>query len=166
MISQLFNTACRKVGDGPRDEGNTNINVNFEYVVVRGCLLISTKLIFEPRTKRKSLERWSKYLGIVDNKCLWRIVNTVKDLLAHLSPFDQDETRITRRATYFRVSLYLKVVVTEMALHPELKYRCGVVATDSRLLGIVTNTHTNVSTTPTTPNVIGKLKSVIKTEIR
>ena len=55
--------------------------------------------------------------------------------------------------------MYLKVVVAEMALHSELKYGGGVIAPDGCLLGIVTHTHSNVSTTPTTPDVIGKLKS-------
>ena len=53
-----------------------------------------------------------------------------------------------------------------MALHPELEYRCGVVTTDGCLLGVVTNPHTNVSTTSTTPDVIGKFKSTRETEIR
>ena len=65
-------------------------------------------------------------------------------------------------ATHLRVSLYLKVVVTEVTFHPELEYRGGVVTTNGCLLGIVTNTHPNMSTTSTTPDVVGKFKSVIK----
>ena len=62
------------------------------------------------------------------------------------------------RYLYLWICLYLKVVVTEVALHPELEDGGGVVPPHCRLLGVVTDTHTNVSSTSTAPDVIGELK--------
>lgn len=60
---------------------------------------------------------------------------------------------------HLRISLYLKVVITEMTFHPKLEDGGGVVATHSCLLGIVPHAHADVSATPTTPDVVGQLES-------
>ena len=60
--------------------------------------------------------------------------------------------------TDLRVSLYLKVVVTQVALHPELEDGCGVIATSSCLLGVVAHAHSHVGSTSITPDVERELK--------
>lgn len=59
---------------------------------------------------------------------------------------------------YLRVSLNLKVTVTQVALHSELVDGRGVVVTHLRLLGIIAYPHTHVRATPITPDVVRKFK--------
>lgn len=61
---------------------------------------------------------------------------------------------------YLGVSLYFKVIVTEVTLHSELEDGCGVVVSNGCLLGIVSHPHSHMRATPTTPDVVRKLKSI------
>lgn len=60
--------------------------------------------------------------------------------------------------SYLWVCLYLKVVITEVTLHPELEDGCGVVLADCGLLSIVAHTHAHMGTTPSTPDVVRQLE--------
>ena len=50
------------------------------------------------------------------------------------------------------------MVVTQVALHPELEDGCGVIATSSGLLGVVAHAHSHVGSTSITPDVERELK--------
>lgn len=60
---------------------------------------------------------------------------------------------------YLGVCLYLKVAVTEVALHSKLVDGCGVVVAHLCLLGIVAYPHTHMRATPITPDVVRKLET-------
>ena len=54
--------------------------------------------------------------------------------------------------------MYLKVVVAEMALHPELEDGRGIVVSNARFLGVVAHTHSQMLTTSSTPDVVWEFK--------
>ena len=56
------------------------------------------------------------------------------------------------------VSLYLKVVVTQVTLHSKLEDGCCVIVANSGFLGIVAYAHSNVGSTATTPDIERELK--------
>lgn len=61
--------------------------------------------------------------------------------------------------TYTWISLYFKMVVTQMAFHPKLIHWSAVVHANLLLLRIISDPHTNVVLTAIAPDVVWHLKS-------
>ena len=59
---------------------------------------------------------------------------------------------------YLWICLDFKIVGTQMTLHPKLIDRGTIVHSSFRLLSIITDSHTDVIVTATTPDVIRHLK--------